>query len=42
MHFFDCVANIQRVGHEIKVAEGNVNKDLRGKPRNDLILNFNN
>nr|CAH0101323.1 unnamed protein product [Daphnia galeata] len=23
--------NIQRVGHEIKVAEGNVKKDLRGK-----------
>nr|CAH0102005.1 unnamed protein product [Daphnia galeata] len=30
-------ANIQRVGHEIEVAEGNVKKDLRGKSRNDFI-----
>jgi hypothetical protein len=43
--FFDCVANnIQRVGdqitgdlNEIRVAEGNVKKDLKGKSRNNLI-----
>ncbi len=35
--FLDCVANSDRLGQELKVAETNLKKDLRGKK---MFLNY--
>jgi hypothetical protein len=36
--FFDCVDNSDQLGKELRIAEENLKKDLRGK--NNLVLLF--